>query len=122
MPRHVDQPLAVGEGLLAGRPESDAGMRPHGFQQHGDGLGNRAVVAPDVKPPQELQGVGDLDGGRIKSCPVDGVRRIEAASLQSAVTVGILPKSKEGLVAEREERPVQGRKDPAVRHRAIRSR
>ena len=61
MPRHVDQPLAVGERLLAGRPERDAGMCAHGLQQHGDGLSDRAVVAPDVKPPQELQRVGDLD-------------------------------------------------------------
>ena len=71
MPRHVDQPLTVGERLLTVRPESDAGMRPYGFQQHGNGLGDRAVVAPHMKPSQKLQGVGDVDGRRIKSCPVD---------------------------------------------------
>ena len=65
MPRHVDQPLAVGEGLLACRPESDAGVRPHGFKQHGDGFGDRAVVAPDVKPPQEFESVGDFHRDRI---------------------------------------------------------
>ena len=65
MSRHVDQPLAVGEGLLAGRPESDAGMRPHGCEQHGDGLGDRALVPPDVKLPQEGESVGDLNRARI---------------------------------------------------------
>jgi len=50
----------------------------HGIQQHDDGLSNRAVVAPDVKVPQKLQGVGYLDGGRIESSPVDRKRRIEA--------------------------------------------
>ena len=65
MPCHVDQSLAVGEGLLASRPKSDAGMRPQGLEQHGDGLGDRAVVAPDVKPPQEFESVGDFHRDRI---------------------------------------------------------
>jgi hypothetical protein len=64
MSRHVDQPLAVGEGLLARWSESDTGMRTHGFKQHIDGLGDRAVIAPEVKLPQECKGVGDLDRGR----------------------------------------------------------
>ncbi len=54
-PRQVDQPQAVGEGLLASRPERDAGMRAHRVEQHRDGLGNRAVVTPDVKPRQQSQ-------------------------------------------------------------------
>ena len=78
MPRHVNQPLAIGERLLAGRPKRDAGMCAHCFQQHDDGFSNRAVVAPDVKAPQELQGVGYLDGDRIENSSVDRLRRIEA--------------------------------------------
>jgi hypothetical protein len=39
-------------------------MRTHGFKQHIDGLGDRAVIAPEVKLPQECKGVGDLDRGR----------------------------------------------------------
>ena len=40
-------------------------MRPHGVEQYGDGLANRAVVAPDVKLPQESESVDDIARGRI---------------------------------------------------------
>ena len=114
-PRHVDQPQAVGERLLAGRPKRDAGVRAHGFEQHGDRLGDRAVVAPDVKPPQELQRVGDLDARQDRaqsgrSACIGWRRRV----FSSAVDVDILPESEERLVAEREERPAQRRKDPEL--------
>ena len=49
--------------------------------------------------------------GRIESGPVDRAHRIEAAGLERAVAVDMLPKSKEGLVAQREERPAQRGKD-----------
>ena len=65
MSRHVNQPLAVGEGLLASRPESHAGMRPQGCKQHGNGLGDRAPVPPDVKLSEEGESVGDLNHARI---------------------------------------------------------
>ena len=40
-------------------------MRPHGVEQHGDGLGDRVVVAPDVKLPQESESVDHIARGRI---------------------------------------------------------
>jgi hypothetical protein len=40
-------------------------MRPQGLEQHGDGLGDRVVVAPDVKLPQEGESVGDFHRDRI---------------------------------------------------------
>jgi hypothetical protein len=45
--------------------QRNAGMRPHGVEQYGDGLANRAVVAPDVKLPQESESVDDIARGRI---------------------------------------------------------
>jgi hypothetical protein len=111
MPRQVDQALAVGQSLLACGPESDAGMRAHGFEQHGDSLGNRAMVAPDVKPSEEGESVGNLDCSRIQRGAVDRVHRMQAAGGQRAVAVDILPKGKERLVAEREERSPEGGKD-----------
>ena len=35
-------------------------MRPHGVKQHNDGLGDRTVVALDVKLPQEGESVDDI--------------------------------------------------------------
>ena len=61
MPRHVDQPLAIRERLLAVRPERDPGVRAHGLKQRGDCLGDRPIIAPDVKEPQDIERVGDLD-------------------------------------------------------------
>ena len=44
-PREVEQPADVGERLLAGRPDREAGVRAHGGQEAGDGVGDRATVA-----------------------------------------------------------------------------
>ena len=48
MPRHINQPLAIRERLLAVRPERDPGVRAHDLKQCGDRLGDRPMIAPDV--------------------------------------------------------------------------
>ena len=74
----------------------------------------RAVVAPHMKPPQKLQGVGHLGGRRVECGPLNHLHRIETAGLCSAVAVDILPKCKESLVAQGEEWPAQRREDPEL--------
>ena len=111
MPRHVDQPLTVRERLLTVLPEGDAGMGADGLQQHGDGLRDGPAVAPHVKPPQELQRVGDLDAGAMESCPVDGSHRVEVPGRERAVAIDLLPKHEQRLIAQREEGSAQRRKD-----------
>ena len=111
VPRHVDQPLTVRERLLAGRPEGDAGMGADGLEQHGDGLGDGPAVAPHVEPAQQLQRVGDLGARGIKCCAVDGSHRIQVPDRERAVAIDLLPKREQRLVAQREERAAQRRKD-----------
>ena len=86
----------VGKCLLAAWPKRDAGMRAQRLEQRGDRLGDRAVVAPNVERPQQIQCVSDLDGGRIEGRAVDHLHWIEAATLQSTLAVDILPERKEG--------------------------
>jgi hypothetical protein len=105
--RHVNQSLTISERLLTGWPKRNACMGADSFQQHCDGLGDRAAVAPQMKIPQKLKSVDDLDGGRVKSRPVDHLHWVETADLKNAVAVGELPKGEEGLVAESEERSTQ---------------
>ena len=61
MPRHVDQPLTIRKRLLAVRPERDTGVRAQCLKQRGDCLGDRPMIAPDVKEPQDIECVSDLD-------------------------------------------------------------
>ena len=86
----------VGKCLLAAWPKRDAGMRAQRLEQRDDRLGDRAVVAPNVERPQQIQCISDLDGGRIEGRAVDHLHWIEAATLQSTLAVDILPERKEG--------------------------
>ena len=95
MSRHVSQPLAVGEGLLASRPESHAGMRPYGCKQHGNGLGDWAPVPADVKLSAEGASVAnpafDVTPARLVSAIVteEGVHRPPyERSLRAALGAG----------------------------------
>ena len=45
----ADEPLDIGERLLAVGPECDPGMRAHAVEQHRDGLGDRAAIAPTCR-------------------------------------------------------------------------
>jgi hypothetical protein len=50
----INQPLTIGERLLTILPEGDASVCPDGLQKHRERLCNRPVVAPYVKPAQEI--------------------------------------------------------------------
>jgi hypothetical protein len=103
--------LGIGEGLLAGRPKSKSGMRPHSFQKHHDGLGDRTAVAPEMQIPQQFERIGDLRRCGRDRRTVDRRHGIETANLEGAVLLDLLPKKEESLVVQREERPAQGCED-----------
>src|SRR5262249_26437524 len=107
VPSHVDHSLTVCERLLTILPEGNARMGPDGLQQHGDGLCDGPVIAPHVKPAQEVQRVGDLDACGIKGRSVDGLHRIESSGCDRAVAIDLLQKNKKGLIAEREKGTAQ---------------
>ena len=69
------------------------------------------MIAPQVKESQQVQCVSNLDGGRIGHCAVNDVHRIQTTSLQSALAVNILAKSKQSLIAECEKRAAQPGED-----------
>ena len=111
MPRHVDQPLAIRKRLLAVRPERDAGVRAHRLKQRGDCLGDRAIVAPDVKESQDIERIRDLDRGGVESRTIDHAHRIEPAGLEVAVVAHLLPEDEESLIANSEEWASKRRED-----------
>lgn len=80
-------------------------MRAQRLEQRGDRLGDRAVVAPNVKRPQQIQCISDLDRGRTEGRPIDHLHWIKMASIEGAIAVDMLPESKESPVAKCEKRP-----------------
>jgi hypothetical protein len=111
MPRHVDEPLAIRQGLLAILPERDAGVRPDSLQERGNGLCDRPPVPPYVKPTQKIECVGDLGGSGIELRPIDPVHRVETADGERTVAIDPLPIQQKSLVAQRKERTAQRRED-----------
>ena len=111
MPRHVDQPLAIRERLLAVRPERDAGVRAHRLKQRGDRLSDRAIVAPDVKESQDIERIRDLDRGGVQRRTIDHAHRIEPAGLEVTVVAHLLPEDEESLIANSEEWASKRRED-----------
>ena len=111
MPRHVDQPLAIRKRLLAVRPERDAGVRAHRLKQRGDRLGDRAIVAPDVKQSQDIERIRNLDRGGVERRTIDHPHWIEPAGLEGAVLAHLLPKNEERLIANSEEWASKRRED-----------
>ena len=86
-------------------------MCPDRLKQCGDRLGDRAMVTPNVKEPQQIQCIGNFDGGGIQLLAIDRLYRIETPGLQSALAVDTLPESEEGLVAQCEKWAAQRGED-----------
>jgi hypothetical protein len=105
------QPQAIGERLLAGRPERDAGMSAHRLKQYGDRLGNRALIAPCVESRHDDVSIGHLLLGRIKLTPIDGMHWIQPTEARRSETAGGLL---EGLLLARINRePRRAIQNPA---------
>jgi hypothetical protein len=111
LPRHFNEPLDIGERLLAGRPERDPGMRTDAVEQPGDRLRDRAAVAPDMQFPQQVEGVGNLGRRGRDRGSIDQPHRVQAALSRRTVRHGVLAEKEQRLVAQREKRPAQGCED-----------
>jgi hypothetical protein len=111
MPRHVNQTLAIRERLLAIRPKRNPGMRAQSLKERGNGLGDRPIIASNVKESQNVERVGDLDLREIEIGSIDYVCGIETANLDVAVAADLLPKDKERFIGDSEKRPSKRRED-----------
>jgi hypothetical protein len=79
MPSHVDQSLTIRERLLTIWPESNAGMGADSLEQIGDCLGDRPIIAPNVKAFEDPERVSDIDRCSIERRAIEIVHRIQTA-------------------------------------------
>jgi hypothetical protein len=98
-PRQVDDAKAVGEGLLAGGPDRDAGVGAHRVEQARHRLGEGASVAGTMEPREDAEGLRDLALGGAEGLHVDRVHGMQAPDPMS--------KGQQDVVAEGEERAAQ---------------
>ena len=102
---HVNEPLTVCQRLFTVLPERHTGVGPHCVQQFGNGFSNRTVVAPDVKPAEKVECIGDLQASRIERFAVDGLHWIQVPNGERAIHITPVPINEKRLVAKREEWP-----------------
>ena len=89
-------------------------MGAHRVEQHHDGLGNRTVITPGMKPRQQSQRIGYLMRDGIKLTAIDSMHRMQPSDLQRAIRANILTEGEQRLVAEGEQRTAEGRKHPEL--------
>ena len=101
-PRHVHQTHHVGQRLIPGRPDGEAGVSASGGEQSRNRVGDGTAVAPAMESADHGEGRGDFLEwrGQVVRQPM---KRIEAAEG--------FAKAQQGAVGEREERAVQRRED-----------